>query len=156
MQLRRRIYIEWLVNDLTLWQRQEWSDYTEERCFKTIPWGKTKITNQKAKWAKNFRLGHFYTDSFVMLHRKANMLIIKCDCCLPHLKTEGNEVWNVKSKWPCWDHWVNATERNCSIHCTPLVHREEEGITNYWFLFPWIYKLQGETWTQNQLRTKVE
>lgn len=80
-----------------------------------------------------------------MLHRKASVLIIKYDCGLPHLKTEGSEV---KSKWPCWDHCVNATERSCGSHCTPLAHRKEEGITNYWFLFPWIYKLQGKTWTQ--------
>lgn len=30
-----------------------------------------------------------------MLYRKANRLIIKYDCCLPLLKTEGNE-WNLK------------------------------------------------------------
>lgn len=36
-----------------------------------------------------------------MLHRRANMLIINYDCCLPHLKTEGNESEMLGSLCQC-------------------------------------------------------
>lgn len=130
MQLRSGVCVEWLVTALTLWQEQEWTSTLKMLCYKNAR-RQDKITSQKAKWASKFCLGHHYADSSVILRRKANMLIIKHDCCLLHSKTEGNEVWNVKSKRLHWDHCVNTNRKGTgAITVCPLTRRKEKGITN--------------------------